>query len=1419
MADALIALISDHCNGTKKLSLTEDQRQQLERYVTDRKATALVVKKDHRSPNGLRFSLPAGLTSHPTNGEGAVIFVKIPSDGAIPHIVPEAQAVNELRELISQSVGNSCGILNVISMMRKYSNLENLMSTMKNDRIDIMARVLDWAEDSIALEHREDRDLADVICVLKGKERKIAAVAKVCESLFSDLEGYKEAKKTLDQLAGEVSIEAQKLFRDWIEETKMVNLNRNQQCIEIDTQTQDPVVTFDYKLVKLSKDCKLLRAFGYTIPENVSQKEMEVTRYGSIARDLREIVNFYCTVGDQILNSQKPLLIDSAKKFTSLLESRDRISWNRDPNQLHVWVEQLRSFSKTFSNQNRFLRSKHEIILNLILPLFDKPPSKWRQALNEVRSHVHEVDERFSNTTSWKLHWDHQLYKLLEYHFNDALLKSDTWLGSGASNFVASSDSDIFRIDLCFVAGSVVFRPSIEEIKTKIFSRIRKFLSVPSAFRGLIEYKDPERDSIFAAIYTRSFLSFPLLYLRAGDMISELKMISKRFQEWTALNFIISQYSNNSASLSTFLQLDTVEDYKSNLILLKEKSQQFHKKFIENEIQCESANIIVNLAPIKSSVEWLIGEMDKLLVKTLKDRTEFDARELKREMAEIQEKANHQPTNTNELKELEQLLRKELSSIMNTFSTRYKDVNARSSFLKKWSAKAAFNVTDVSSLFEELQMILDSRESLLGSLKEILKSQTESSVIIFSETITRIERRWKETKPGMRDSKEFIDEFKLEVESSVPEFEILKDSCEYFELKVPKSFTKFDQLIEHVRELDAKLNVINEFEAGISNFMEMEWIVSRNKLASIEHYINKWEEDHPKSGPIIEARIKEWKELFPILKLCRGECFARSHWQEFISILELEVSHENLTLSQLVSKRDVLKNNRDFLKEINAKAVGETSVRETFNELDDFAASAKFTLFDHVMSNGTRIKLIKDWRNILNRIAESTLTLQSLKGSDFFSNEFAERSAQWESRLTTLDTIINLLNGLQRKWMYLEPIHAKNDRGSAFSDHSFATASREFVDVMRGIESDSHVIRLLRSPNLAVKLKEVDSVLISCQKKLSVFMEKSRGRFPRFYFLADDDLLLVLAGKSDVSEGGLLKKLFNNNLVKLHFSPSEKVIVALESPQGEVVTLLSPVSTDTDHVETWLQNLETAIKNTLKKTLIKLMQEGGDKLLMQPLDTWTHIPSQIFSLCQWIYFTSQAENSIRTGSLNDLKRFWEQQLAFLTSLRINDHEIVAKIKVKSLVLDTIHFLAVIEDLILSQPRNDQDWKWQKHLRYYYRSSSSSRGQGEATLVVAMGLASSEYSFEYLGCHGSGKLVHTPLTDKCYLTCMQGWSLCQVCLLFYKTFSFLLYFLLSLLRSSLHGTWRQSVRTSRNWKDRDGKSTWATIRTAGVGIQL
>ena len=71
---------------------------------------------------------------------------------------------------------------------------------------------------------------------------------------------------------------------------------------------------------------------------------------------------------------------------------------------------------------------------------------------------------------------------------------------------------------------------------------------------------------------------------------------------------------------------------------------------------------------------------------------------------------------------------------------------------------------------------------------------------------------------------------------------------------------------------------------------------------------------------------------------------------------------------------------------------------------------------------------------------------------------------------------------------------------------------------------------------------------------------------------------------------------------------------------------------------------------------------------------------------------------------------------------------------------------MVDQLQQAQSTSIQDWHWQRQLRFYMRKETS----------IALGRmvdAECEYTYEYLG--NQAKLVHTPLTDKCYLTLMLG----------------------------------------------------------------
>ncbi|RWS24479.1 cytoplasmic dynein 2 heavy chain 1-like protein 3, partial [Leptotrombidium deliense] len=615
--------------------------------------------------------------------------------------------------------------------------------------------------------------------------------------------------------------------------------------------------------------------------------------------------------------------------------------------------------------------------------------------------------------------------------------------------------------------------------------------------------------------------------------------------------------------------------------------------------------------------------------------------------------------------------------------------------------------------------------------------------------IEQFSDRWVKSSAANKNDKQFVSEIKLNCESIASEFEEVNKSCEYFNYKKPEIFARFEVLQKDIEDVDVKLNLYHSFEAGLSNFFEMEWIVSRNKLSAIENYISKWEEENPNCGLIMVEKVKEWRDFLSLLKLCRGECFVKTHWNEFLSLLNLdkETTFDGLKLHHLVSKRQLIFANREAIKELNARSVGEMSVRETFNELDSFAATAVFELYDHKTSSDRNVKLIKSWRTVMNQISESILSLQSLKQSEFFSNEFADKRLQWEERLTSLDTIVSTLNSVQRKWTYLEPIYSKNQT-QGFSDSSFLNASNNFQDITRIIESDTHIVRLLRISSLESKLRDIDSIFNTCQKKLNVFMEQSRNRFPRFYFLADDDLLLVLAGKVDISQTGLLKKLFNNSISKLKIVDNS--VIAIESPEGEVVALNNKVSIESSEgatgVEQWLKSLEVEIKSSLKYLTFNALKSN-----FTFENASLELPSQTLGLLHFIVFTKRVEDAIKRNKMSEFQNELQRQLEVYTNRDLTNEDNIIKIKVKSLILDFIHYLSVVEELVSNNVENIEDWFWQKHLRYYHDSRNE-------TVEVKMGNSVCIYSFEYLGTYGASKLVHTPLTDKCYLICMQAMSM-------------------------------------------------------------
>ena len=53
---------------------------------------------------------------------------------------------------------------------------------------------------------------------------------------------------------------------------------------------------------------------------------------------------------------------------------------------------------------------------------------------------------------------------------------------------------------------------------------------------------------------------------------------------------------------------------------------------------------------------------------------------------------------------------------------------------------------------------------------------------------------------------------------------------------------------------------------------------------------------------------------------------------------------------------------------MNSRAAGEIVIRQALGELDVWEIEAKFTLIPHTDSTGQTVMLIKEWKDIINKV-------------------------------------------------------------------------------------------------------------------------------------------------------------------------------------------------------------------------------------------------------------------------------------------------------------------------------------------------------------------------------------------------------------------------------------------------------------------
>lgn len=199
------------------------------------------------------------------------------------------------------------------------------------------------------------------------------------------------------------------------------------------------------------------------------------------------------------------------------------------------------------------------------------------------------------------------------------------------------------------------------------------------------------------------------------------------------------------------------------------------------------------------------------------------------------------------------------------------------------------------------------------------------------------------------------------------------------------------------------------------------------------------------------------------------------------------------------------------------------------------------------------------------------------------------------------------------------------------------------------------------------------------------------------YFLSDEDLLELVSA----SERGLeahLPKLYHGigSVVK-----ENNLLTAIVSPEGEILKLLEAVDL-TESLPQWLNNLEKGMRNALRQSLEKCLNDSTPDPSVYP--------TQILLLSERIGFTERCERALKEGrsALQKLVEYLETQRARYRGLEDAGDKLTA-LKARGLLLDTVYHLQVARTLLkIVITGENAGWTWYKQLRNYKTVSFDKR---------------------------------------------------------------------------------------------------------------
>jgi len=512
-----------------------------------------------------------------------------------------------------------------------------------------------------------------------------------------------------------------------------------------------------------------------------------------------------------------------------------------------------------------------------------------------------------------------------------------------------------------------------------------------------------------------------------------------------------------------------------------------------------------------------------------------------------------------------------------------------------------------------------------------------------------------------------------------------------------------------------------------------------------------------KSHPIyvlLADDITALKESLPLISSLKNPAMKERHWDDIAKLTSIKIPPvKSLTLGAIFAMD--LSRFSEGVEDICTQAKGELKIEKDLKAITEKWMATSFSVVPYKKGGEVRGMLLRPDETLRQYLDDDLMNLAAISGSRFVPI-FAVAVGEWDKKLNLVSECVEVWTATQTKWAYLEGIFiGSEDIKQQLPEETkrFALIDKEFKTIMASTQKSPNVVEACCEAGRFQLLGMLGERLDGCQKSLSEYLYSKRNLFPRFFFVSDDELLSVLGSSDPNSIQVHLLKLFDNvksfSIKTITTQAGTKLAVCeMGSSEGESYVLRTPSLVE-GPVEAWMGAAEAAMKESLRL----ITKEGLFRYASTPRTAWIAEVLGMVAVCGsqtwWTWETEDTFRRVRSGDKYAMKLYAERQTKQLMDLVDKVRQNIGKqerIKVNTLLIVDIHARDIIDSFVRDSVLDAREFAWESQLRFYW-----DRGVDDVQIKQCTGVL--RYGYEYMGLNG--RLVITPLTDRCYMTLTQA----------------------------------------------------------------